>query len=66
VGSTVAITASPGEDSSLAVEKLNYTWTHGKLFGETQELFTKVKSYLYNPLMQNATVIRETGGWGFL
>ncbi|NIO22630.1 MAG: hypothetical protein GTN38_01200, partial [Candidatus Aenigmarchaeota archaeon] len=30
-------------DTNVTVTKLNYTWEYGKLFGEEQDLFTKVK-----------------------
>ncbi|UCC91586.1 MAG: hypothetical protein JSV39_04745 [Candidatus Aenigmatarchaeota archaeon] len=51
-------------DTNITVTKLNYTWEYGKLFEEGQELFTKVKVYYYTPLLENESVIRDSGGWG--
>ncbi|UCD07246.1 MAG: hypothetical protein JSW41_05485, partial [Candidatus Aenigmatarchaeota archaeon] len=61
--------ATVNEFSNVTIEKINYTWSYGRLFQENQTLFTKVKEYIYVPLIENATVnasesIGTTGGWG--
>jgi hypothetical protein len=62
--------ATYGQDSNITIEKIAYTWNTGKLFEEEQELFAKIKTYSYAPLLTNATLYINgnssltTGGWG--
>jgi hypothetical protein len=62
VGSYVDGTYNPL--GNVTVEKLSYTWKYGRLFEEPQDLFTKVKVYVYYPLLENATIQPSDGGWG--
>ncbi|MCG2719178.1 MAG: hypothetical protein L6266_00360, partial [Nanoarchaeota archaeon] len=64
---TNGMTSSNG---NVTVEKVIYTWEHGKYFRETQNLFVKIKEYEYFPLYDNFTLLidsnstKTTGGWG--
>ncbi|MBI4009878.1 MAG: hypothetical protein HY361_01625, partial [Candidatus Aenigmarchaeota archaeon] len=57
-------------NANVSVEKLGYTWQTGKFFDERQALYATTKIYVYNTLMQNATLLiggnrtKTTGGWG--
>ncbi|MBI4010468.1 MAG: hypothetical protein HY361_04775, partial [Candidatus Aenigmarchaeota archaeon] len=55
---------------NVTINKLAYRWETGKIFREQENLYTNVKVYNYNPLLQNATLLINgnssvtTGGWG--
>ncbi|MDI6737663.1 MAG: hypothetical protein QME12_04045, partial [Nanoarchaeota archaeon] len=59
-----------GKTGNVTVDKISYTWEHGRLFSEPQNLFIKVKVYDYVPLNTNFTLLISnnasvrTGGWG--
>ncbi|MHA1740728.1 MAG: Ig-like domain-containing protein, partial [Candidatus Thorarchaeota archaeon] len=53
--------------SDVAISMMNYTWDYGKLFQESQPMFTKVKTFEYYPLNENETIDTQQdmlGGWG--
>ena len=60
----VYVDGTQSESGNVTVTQINYTWSHGKLFEETNDLFVKVKVYRYTPLLENGTVTPTTGGWG--
>ncbi|RKY30030.1 MAG: hypothetical protein DRP74_07785, partial [Candidatus Omnitrophota bacterium] len=70
VGINSYVDASSGETGNVNVSKIAYTWQHGKLFKEPQQLFIKTKVYEYVPLYTNFTLwinnndSKTTGGWG--
>jgi len=55
---------------NVTVEQIAYTWETGTNFQETQELFVKIKEYVYTPLLTNPQLYingssaTSTGGWG--
>ena len=59
-----------GKTGNVTVDKISYTWEHGKVFTEPQNLFIKVKVYDYVPLNTNFSLLIggnasvRTGGWG--
>ncbi|MBU2638069.1 MAG: hypothetical protein KJ955_03790, partial [Nanoarchaeota archaeon] len=61
---------SAGKSGNVTLSQIAYTWEHGRLFSEPQNLFIKVKVYDYIPLNTNFTLLISnnasvrTGGWG--
>ncbi|MCG2724293.1 hypothetical protein L6303_06120, partial [archaeon] len=55
---------------NVTVEALSYIWKTGKRFSEPEQLFTKIKTYTYTPLLENSTLYingnssKTVGGWG--
>ena len=55
--------------SNVTIEQIAYIWEQGQEFNNTQQLFIKVKTYVYDPLSVNETLDingteTTTGGWG--
>ena len=68
VSSYADATSSPA--GNVTINRLDYTWSLGKIFQEPQDLFIKVKIYTFESLLQNAKLIingddsQTVGGWG--
>ncbi|MCK9371409.1 hypothetical protein M0R04_15955, partial [Candidatus Dojkabacteria bacterium] len=58
-----------GPTGNVTINNLAYTWESGKVFEEEENLFVKIKTYEYNPLLGTPYLFinhteKTTGGWG--
>ena len=77
IGVNAEVDSTSAPKGNVTVQKITYTWNHGKNFSEPQNLYINVKTYTYSPLLSNATLYinntaknssnsssDKTGGWG--